>query len=111
MSTTTAPRRPYSPSDNDHLIFKWLKLDGESQAWVASQFGISQSTVSRIIQRYERWQAHAEERAGGRLDHTERIRYQRWLTFERNEQIIASCQRIAQKLEGFVDSTRSTTLY
>ena len=116
--STASPRRPghhrqtrWSPSDNDHLIFRWVKLDGESQSWVADQFGISQSTVSRIVQRYERWQAHAEEREGGRLDHTERLRYQRWLTSERNEQIIASCLRIAQKLEGFIDSSRSTTLH
>jgi len=109
--STTSPRRPYSPSDNDHLIFKWVKLDGESQSWVADQFGISQSTVSRIIQRYERWLAHADEREGGHLDHSERVRYQRWLTMERNDQIIASCLRIAQKLEGFIDSSRSTTLH
>src|SRR6185503_7113133 len=35
--------------------------------------------------------------------------YQRWLTFERNELILASCLRIAQNLEGFIDSTKSTT--
>ena len=112
MSTATAhPAAPYTPTANDHLIFHWVKLDGESQSWVADQFGISQSTVSRIIQRYERWQAHADEREGGRLDHSERVRYQRWLTMERNDQIIASCLRIAQKLEGFIDSSRSTTLH
>ena len=55
-------------------------LEGQTQSWVAAQFGINQATVSRIVQRYERWQAHAQEREGGRLDRSERLRAQRWLT-------------------------------
>src|SRR5439155_17418855 len=62
----------------------------------------------RIIQRYERWQAHAKERENGRLDHAERLRAQRWLTYERNELIVASCMRIANELEGSIDTSRST---
>src|SRR5439155_25194229 len=61
-----------------------------------------------VIQRYERWQAHAKERENGRLDHAERLRAQRWLTFARNELIVASCMRIANELEGSIDTSRST---
>lgn len=70
MSATAAPstnskyrsRRPWKPEGDDHLIFQWVKMQGKSQGWVAGELGISQATVSRVIQRYERWQAHAEER-------------------------------------------------
>jgi hypothetical protein len=108
--TTTArnTRRPWQPTDDDRLIFKWVKLDGKSQGWVASALGLNQSTVSRVLQRYERWQAHAKDREDGRLDHTERLRAQRWLTYERNEKIINSCLRIADEMEGFVDTSQST---
>src|SRR5438874_7466075 len=120
MTTTTVPhsptpplshsdtRRSWQPNGDAHLIFQWVKFEGKSQSWVASAFGINQSTVSRIIQRYERWQAHAKEREDGRLDHAERLRAQRWLTFERNELIVASCMRIANELEGSIDTSRST---
>src|SRR5438874_1940204 len=120
MTTTTVPhsptpplshsdtRRSWQPNGDAHLIFQWVKFEGKSQSWVASAFGINQSTVSRIIQRYERWQAHAKERENGRLDHAERLRAQRWLTYERNELIVASCMRIANELEGCIDTSRST---
>src|SRR5437762_3221442 len=97
----TRTRRPWQPDQTAHLIFQWVKMEGQKQGWVAAQFGIDQATVSRIVQRYERWQAHAQERDGGRLDRSERLRAQRWLTFERNELILASCLRIAGEMEGF----------
>jgi len=121
MTTSTAPLSPgslnpeprslnprWTPDGDAHIIFQWVKMEGKSQSWVAAAFGINQSTVSRIIQRYERWQAHAKERENGRLDQAERLRAQRWLTYERNEQILASCLRIAQEMEGFIDTSRST---
>jgi len=110
MVAASAPEssRRWTPDGNDHLIFQWVKLKGHSQDWVATQLGISQSTVSRVVQRYERWQAHAKEREGGRLDHAERLRAQRWLTFERNEALLASCLRIANEMEGFTDVSKST---
>jgi hypothetical protein len=104
-------RRPWTPTDVDHEIFQWVKCEGFSQAWTASQHGLSQATVSRIVQRYERWQAHAAAREGGRLDHAERLRTQRWLTFERNELILAHCLRIAGQVEGFADRQNSVTSY
>src|SRR3954468_13399862 len=82
VSPSSAPR--WQPDGDAHLIFRWVKFEGKTQSWVASAFGINQSTVSRIIQRYDRWQARAKEREDGRLDRTERLRAQRWLTFERN---------------------------
>jgi len=59
--------RPWRPTGDDHLIFEWVKMQGKTQREVAGMFGIDQSTVSRVIQRYERWQAHAKEREGGRI--------------------------------------------
>jgi Helix-turn-helix domain len=110
-STTQPVRRPWSPDGDAHLIFQWVKMEGKTQRWVADAFGIDQSTVSRIVQRYERWQAHAKQREGGRLDPAERLRAQRWLTSERNELILASCLRIASEMEGFTDVSRSTVLH
>src|ERR1043165_4745067 len=81
----------WQPSPDDHLIYRWCKFEGYPQSQVASMLRISQPTVSRVIQRYERWQAHMKNREGGRLDAQERLRAQRWLTYERNELIVASC--------------------
>jgi transposase len=103
---TLNPR--WQPDGDAHLIYRWVKFEGKSQSWVASAFRVSQSTISRIIQRYKRWQAHAKERENGRLDRAERLRAQRWLTFERNELILASCLRIAGDLEGSLDTSKST---
>src|SRR5205823_14734540 len=96
------------PTGDDHLIYEWVKMQGKTQAEVASMFGINQSTVSRIVQRYGRWQAHAKKRENGRLDPKERLAAQRWLTYERNELIVASCMRIAKEMEGFTELSKST---
>jgi hypothetical protein len=110
---TTASLNPsrYQPTGDDHLIFQWVKMEGKSQQTVASMFGIHQSTISRIIQRYERWQAHLKERENGRLDPAERLQAQRWLTYERNELMLASCLRIAGEMEGFTELSKSVTHY
>ena len=89
------------------MIYRWVKFDGLTQAHAAADFGISQATVSRIIDRYERWQAHAALREGGRLDPAERLRAQRWLTYERNELIVASALRIAARMEGVTEMHKS----
>jgi hypothetical protein len=83
-------------------------MEGKTQSWVADQLKIDQSTVSRLIQRYERWEAHARDREGGRLDASERLRAQRSITFQRNELLLASCLRIAKDMEGFIDTSKST---
>jgi hypothetical protein len=77
-----------------------VKFDGLTQQEAADRQRLSQATVSRVIQRYERWQAHADPREGGRLDPAERMRAQRWLTYERNELILGSALRIARAVEG-----------
>ena len=110
LNTNEAGRRDarptWSPDANDHLVYHWVKFGGKTQELAARLLGISQPTVSRMIDRYERWQAHAE-REGGRLDHAERLRAQRWLTYERNELILGSCLRIAAEMEGFTELTKS----
>jgi len=106
---TASKRQPWKPDGDAHLIYRWVKMEGKSQGWVARSLNISQPTVSRVVQRYERWQAHAKEREDGRLDPAERLRAQRWLTFERNELILTSCLRIANELEGFIDTSKSVT--
>src|SRR5438876_8852017 len=108
MTTSSQCRSSFQPTDDDHQIFEWVKMQGKTQSEVARMFGIDQSTVSRIIQRYERWQAHAKDRENGRLDRSERLRAQRWLTYERNELILGSCLRIAQEMERFADVSKST---
>jgi hypothetical protein len=113
MTTCFSPQSPapsphYAPSGDELLIFEFAKFQGKTQSSVASFFGINQSTVSRIIQRIERWQAHAKARENGRLDPHERLRAQRWLTYERNELILASCLRIAHEMEGFTELSKST---
>ncbi|MCI0358885.1 MAG: hypothetical protein L0211_10435 [Planctomycetaceae bacterium] len=92
----------------DQIIYEWVTFEGKSQVQVASLLDVSQGTVSRALARFERRLAHAKPREGGRLDHEEQLRVQRWLTYERNERILASCLRIAGEVEGFVDTTKST---
>src|SRR5438876_8612634 len=108
MTTSSQCRSSFQPTEDDHQIFEWVKIQGKTQSEVASMFGINQSTVSRIIQRYERWQAHAKARENGRLDRSERLAAQRWLTYERNELILTSCLRIAKEMEGFTELSKST---
>src|SRR5262245_43698994 len=107
-NTANTTKGPWSPNGDAHLIYQWVKMEGKTQAWVASALRIHQSTVSRILERYERWQAHAKDRENGRLDPAERLRAQRWLTFERNELILTSCLRIAHEMEGSIDTSKST---
>jgi hypothetical protein len=107
MTTTTATR-PWTPSDRDRLIFRWVKFDGHKQAWVAGQLDMHQSTVSRIVERYERWVAHGGPAQDGGLSRDERLRAQRWMTYERNEWIIASSLRIAGEMEEHYESSKST---
>jgi hypothetical protein len=96
----TRKRRAWQPEARDHYIYHLVKFEGHTQGEAASMQRISQATVSRIIDRYERWQAHADPREGGRLDPAERLRAQRWLTYERNELILGSALRIARAVEG-----------
>ena len=104
----TTTNQTWQPNDNDHLIYDWVKMQGKTQAEVSSLLRIHQGTVSRVIQRYDRWLAHMKARENGRLDPKERLRAQRQLTFDRNELILASCLRIAKETEGFIDASRST---
>ena len=109
MTTSTATLNScWQPSADDHLIYRWVKFEGYTQSQVASMLRIHQSTVSRVIQRYERWQAHHKDREGGRLDPQERLRAQRWLTYERNELILASCLRIADEMERSTELSKTT---
>jgi hypothetical protein len=100
-------RRPWAPDGDDHLIFDLVRMKGKTQERVAVQLGISQATVSRVVERYERWRAHVRECEAG-LSHAERLRFQRWLTYERNELMLASCLRIAANMESFHCSSSTT---
>ena len=104
-------RRAWAPNADDHLIYRMVRLDGSGQDFVAECFGIHQSTVSRIVRRYERWEAHAEERDDGRLDPAERLRSQRWLASERNEAMLTSCLRLAGEMERCKELSKSVTRY
>ena len=96
------------PTDQERVIYKWAKFDGEKQGEIASRLGISQPSVSRAIRRYERWIAAGGQVREGELGHGERLRAQRWLTYERNEWIMAAALRIAAAMEREVDTSRST---
>ena len=104
----TNGKQPWMPSERERIIFRWVKFDGERQSWVADQYGISQSTVSRIVQRYERWIARGGEQQEGAPSHDERLRAQKWLTYERNEWILCSALRIAAEMERHYETSKST---
>lgn len=100
--------REWTPSQRDQLVFRWVKFEGKAQGWVAEQLGLHQSTVSRMVEKYERWIARGGPGRQGGLTHDERVRAQRWLTYERNEWIIATAMRMAAELELPMDTTKST---
>jgi hypothetical protein len=106
-SPTTRKRKPWQPGERDHLAYEWIRFEGKRQWWVAKELGVDQSTVSRIVARYEKWLAHAQPGDGDQLDPAERQRVQRWLTYERNERILASALRIAGDMECLTDVSRS----
>ena len=41
---------PWSPTDRDHLIFQWVKFDGQTQSWVVPQKRYSRSGFSAPAQ-------------------------------------------------------------
>ena len=67
----TRQRRPWTPSPLDLQTFERVRMQGEKQLDVALGLGISQSTVSRMVRRVERWQSRATPREAGRLEHGE----------------------------------------
>jgi hypothetical protein len=91
------------------MIYCWVKFDGHKQSWVADQLDLNQSTVSRIVDRYERWVAHGGPAQQGALNRDERLRAQLWLNYERNEWIITSALRLAGDMEHMSDTSKSTT--
>jgi len=105
----TRSRRPWTP-DALHLeIFERVRMLGEKQQEIALSLGINQSTVSRIVARVERWQSRATPKEAGRLTHGERLRTQTSLTFERNELLLASCLRMASRMESTTNYVHTTT--
>src|SRR5438105_584834 len=110
-STTPPPRQAthhWTPSDRDRLIFQWVKFEGHTQSWVAEQLGMNQSSVSRVVDRYERWIARGGPRHQGSPSHDEKLRAQRWLTYERNEWILASALRMAGEMERSTEVSKTT---
>ena len=108
-TTKKRQRRAWQPSAQDHFIYEMVRFECLTQSEVAERQRLSQSTVSRIIQRYERWKAHADPREGGQLDPAERLRAQRWLTYERNELILGSALRIAREIGGKTELWKTVT--
>jgi hypothetical protein len=74
---------------------------------VANKLNMHQSTVSRIVERYERWIARGGPARRGGISHDERLRSQRWLTYERNEWVISSALRLAGEMERAIETSRS----
>ena len=103
-------RKAWKPSGRDELIYQWVRFEGKTQDFAARAYDISQATVSRILQRYEKWQSHAQPGADGSLTHAERQRMQWWLTYERNERILASSLRMAGDMEFPRDAEKSVTV-
>src|SRR6187551_791621 len=109
MTTPTTSTRPWTPTNRDRMIYRWIKFEGFKQSWVAQQLDIDQSTVSRVVDRYERWIARGGAIQQGAPSRDERLRAQRWLTYERNEWILTSALRIAGEMEQMSDTSKSTT--
>ena len=113
MSACTIPfeapatRGQEPPTDQERMIYRRVKFEGEKQTEVARMLSIHQSTVSRAIHKYERWIAAGGQEQETALPREGRLRAQRWLTFERNEWILSAALRIAAEMERQLDTSKS----
>ena len=100
MSTTaspqadyrTLPRKKRPPGQRDQGIYLQY-LDGRTQEELAEQHHVSQSRISQIVRRVERWRANLRPQEEGELSHEERQRLERWRARRLQEGIYARAIR------------------
>jgi transcriptional regulator with XRE-family HTH domain len=89
MSTDhrSRPRAKRQPSERDQAIYVARMTRGLSQAELAEQQGLSQSRISQILRRVEKWRGEVWPAEAGELDHAQRQRVERWLEHQRQQAI------------------------
>lgn len=96
----SAPRtRPWKPSARDHAIYRAVAIEGRTQRAAGEEFGRSQSAVSRLLGRFERWRGGAGPEDSGDLDPLRQQHLDRWLARQRHDEVYTRAMRLAQRME------------
>jgi hypothetical protein len=102
------PRKKRLPSARDQAIYVSRMARGCSQASLAKEHRLSQSRISQILRRVERWRANLRPSDCGELDHAQRQRIERQLERERHQELYdrglrgfdSAPQQLTTKKEG-----------
>jgi transposase len=89
----TLPRKKRAPNLRDQAILVAYRVEGRTQAKLAEDYDLSQSRISAIIRRVERWRADLIPAAENELDGSQRQRLERWLERERLQAIHTRAMR------------------
>ena len=94
MSTTTArpdhrtrPRQKRPPKFRDQAIYLQYLDGGRSQEELAEKHRLTQSRISQIISRVQKWRANLRPQESGELSHEERQRLDYFANREMHESI------------------------
>src|SRR5687768_16939272 len=89
----TLPRKKRAPSQRDQAILVAYRVNGRTQADLAEQYDLSQSRISAIVRRVERWRAELVLVDEDELDNRQRRRLESWLERERLQGIYERSMR------------------
>jgi len=103
---TLHKRRVWLPSPRERAMYRAVAVEGRTQHDVGAEFGRSQSAVSRLVQRFERWRGGAKGEECGELDPQRQAHLDRWLERERAEEVYQRSMRLALKMEQAPATTR-----
>ena len=101
MTTPAQPQRtrPWKPSARDQAIYRAVVIEGRTQLAAGQEFGRSQSAVSRLLGRFERWRGGAKPEDSGELDPLRQRHFDRWLARQRHDEVYTRAMRLSKTME------------
>ena len=101
MTTPAQPQRtrPWKPSARDQAIYRAVVIEGRTQLAAGQEFGRSQSAVSRLLGRFERWRGGAKPQDSGELDPLRQRHFDRWLARQRHDEVYTRAMRLSKTME------------
>ena len=94
-----AAKKRWTPKGVHERIFLAVEVGGRTQAEVATEFGVSQPTVSRIVRKFGAWRASAKPSETSDLKGVERARLERWVEEKRHQEVYRQAMRLARQME------------
>jgi len=87
------PRKKRAPSSRDQAILVAHRVHGRTQADLANEYRLTQSRISAIVRRVEKWRAGVFPSVDEELDGRERQRLERWVERERLQAVHSRAMR------------------